>query len=114
MGGRGRDWVIGCGFLRSWVVFLPLFTLFWGMVLGGVYMGCCGQGFRPIPWSVAVVACVRFRLCRFSVLMVFRLVAASVLGCATQGRVVNNDGSGGVCLVHSYRGMGTRGGGVGG
>lgn len=36
------------------------------------------QGFRPIPWSVAAVACVRFRLCRFSVLMVFRLVAASV------------------------------------
>ena len=32
----------------------------------------------PIPWSVAAVACVRFRLCRFSVLMVFRLVAASV------------------------------------
>lgn len=78
MGGRGRDWVIGCGFLRARVVFLPLFTLFGGMVLGGVYIGCCGQGFRPIPWSVAVVACVRFRLCRFSVLMVFRLVAASV------------------------------------
>lgn len=36
------------------------------------------QGFRPIPWSVAVVACVRFRLCRFSVLMVFRLVTTSV------------------------------------
>ena len=42
--GRDRDWVTGCGFLRSWVVFLPLFTLFGGMVLGGVYMGCCGTG----------------------------------------------------------------------
>lgn len=40
--------------------------------------GVVAQGFRPLSWSVAVVACVRFRLCRFSVLMVFRLVAASV------------------------------------
>lgn len=40
--------------------------------------GVAAQGFRPLSWSVAVVACVRFRLCRFSVLMVFRLVAASV------------------------------------
>lgn len=28
MGGRGCDWVIGCGFLRARVVFLLLFTLF--------------------------------------------------------------------------------------
>jgi len=40
--------------------------------------GVVAQGFRPLSWSVAVVACVCFRLCRFSVLMVFRLVAASV------------------------------------
>ena len=40
--------------------------------------GVVAQGFRPLSWSVAVVACVRFRLCRFSVLMVFRLVVASV------------------------------------
>lgn len=46
--------------------------------------------------------------------MVLQLVGAGFsLGCATQGRVVNNDGSGGVCLIRSYRGMGTRGGGVG-
>ena len=88
--------------------------------------GVVAQGFRPLSWSVAAVACVRFRLCRFSVLMVFRLVTTSVklwgehgasiggagfsLGCATQGRVVNNDGSGSVCLIRSYKGMGTRGG----
>ena len=57
--------------------------------------------------------------------MVFRLVVASVklwgehgasiggagfsLGCATQGRVVNNDGSGGVCLIRSYKGHGNTG-----
>lgn len=57
--------------------------------------------------------------------MVFRLVTTSVrlwgehgasiggagfsLGCATQGRVVNNDGSGGVCLIRSYKGHGNTG-----
>lgn len=64
--GRDCDWVTGCGFLRSWVVFLPLFTLFGGNGAGWcVYGVLWHRGLDPFPgrwllWLASVFVSAAF------------------------------------------------------